>query len=213
MQYFIGIDPSMNSSGICVLKFDGDTKIREDFIILKPYNNAKPLEKQLVKKEKIAQESLMNFEYLFYDSEDLKAYEDYGDYREYWKSYNMIRCAKKVKEIVHELTKDNPEEIHICIEGISYGSSLRTKSIYDLAGLNYLIREKFIEKDGITFSIATPAEIKKFATGKGNNQKDMVKDLFLAAHDELKIIPKVDDIADAYFMARYSQKLHIINNK
>ena len=30
MQYFIGIDPSMNSTGICVQKCDGEIKLKEE---------------------------------------------------------------------------------------------------------------------------------------------------------------------------------------
>lgn len=212
MQYFIGIDPSINSTGICIMKYDGDKKIREEFVIIKPCNSNKKKEKQLSKKELVAEDKIINFEYVFYDSEDLKVYIDLGDFREYWKSYNMIRCAKKIKEIIKEYTKDNPEHISICIEGISYGSSIRTKSIYDLAGLNYLVREKFIEVEGYDFYIATPSEIKKFATGKGNNNKEIIENIFLMSHKEFNIIPKLDDIADAYFMARFSQNQYIKNN-
>ena len=64
MQYFIGIDPSMNSTGICVQKYDGDEKIKEEFIILKPNNKLKPESKWLNRKEQLAQESNLPFEYI-----------------------------------------------------------------------------------------------------------------------------------------------------
>lgn len=209
MQYFIGIDPSMNSTGLCIKKYDGDVKIREDFIIIKPRDVDKPESKWLVKKERIAEESLDNFQYCFYPKIDLAPYKDLDThFGEYWKSWNMIMCAKTIKDVIKEWTKDNPEEIWIVIEGISYGSSLKTKSIYDLAGLNYLIREKFIEKEGVVFNIATPAEVKKFASGKGNNNKDVMVNLFLASHKDFEIVPKNDDIADAFFMSGYAKNIH-----
>ena len=96
---------------------------------------------------------------------------------------------------------------YVLQEGISYGSSIRTKSIFDLAGLNYLLRNVFIHCDGYVFTIATPANIKKFATGKGNAKKQMIVENFLQQHKKLSCIPKVDDIADAYFMAQFARNL------
>ena len=92
-------------------------------------------------------------------------------------------------------------------EGISYGSSIRTKSIFDLAGLNYLLRNIFIHYRDCVFTIATPANIKKFATGKGNAKKQQIIEAFLSQYNKLKQIPKVDDIADAYFMAQFARHL------
>ena len=109
---------------------------------------------------------------------------------------------------IKEFTKDNPETIQIVIEGISYGSVQRTKSIFDLAGLNYLVREKFIEKEGINLTIAPPSEIKKFASGNGNCNKEVMVNLFMLSHQGFDIIPKVDDISDAWFMSNYAKKLY-----
>lgn len=200
MEYFVGIDPSMNSTGICIRKYDGDNLIKENFIILTP-------ERKLTKKEKIANDEIFNFEYVFYQSMDLKAYAKLNHFGEYWKSWNMICCAKAVKDVIKEFTKDNPEKIYIVIEGISYGSSIRTRSIFDLAGLNYLIREKFIEKENIVFTVATPSEIKKFASGNGNCNKETMISLFSMSHEEMQIIPKLDDISDAWFMSNYAKFL------
>ena len=211
MQYYIGIDPSMNSTGICVQKFDGDTKLKEEFIILKPDIKEKPEEKWLNKKEKIAQDEIFNFEYIFYNKMDLTPYKDMNHFSEYWKSFNMISCTRQIKEIVKEFTKDNPEKIYIVIEGISYGSVQRTKSIFDLAGLNYLVREKFIEKENIIFTVATPSEIKKFASGNGNCKKEVMVDLFIGSHPNFTIIPKVDDISDAWFMSNYAKYISKTN--
>lgn len=198
MEYFIGIDPSINSTGICVRKYDNDNFVKEDFVILVP-------ERKLTKKEQNANYSIQNFEYVFYSSMDLRPYAGMNHYGEYWKSWNMVCCANAVKKIIKEFTKDNPEKISIVIEGISYGSSIRTRSIFDLAGLNYLIREKFLEKENIMFTIATPSEIKKFATGNGNCNKDMIVSLFKSSHAEMTSIPKCDDISDAWFMSNYAK--------
>ena len=103
---------------------------------------------------------------------------------------------------------DKNVKLYIVQEGISYGSSIRTKSIFDLAGLNYMIRNEFIEKENILFFIAPPTHIKKFATGIGNCEKEMIIELFKNTHKELtESLPKVDDIADAYYMSCYAKKL------
>lgn len=208
MQYFIGIDPSMNSTGICVQKYDGDSKIREEFIILKPGIKEKSEDKWLNKKEKEAQNSNIPFEYKFYNKMDLTPYKELNHFSEYWKSYNMISCTKQIKEIIKDFTKDNPEKIYIVMEGISYGSVQRTKSIFDLAGLNYLVREKFIEKENVLLTIAPPSEIKKFASGNGNCNKEVMINLFMVSHPEFSIIPKIDDISDAWFMSNYAKKIY-----
>lgn len=204
MKYFVGIDPSINSTGICVMKYTDDgNKIREDFIILKPYNKEKPEDKQLSKKEKIANDDLsINFEYMFYESEDISIYEN-NLWAEYWKSFNMINLVTKIKEIVADFTKDDRKSLAILIEGISYGSKTRTKSIFDLAGLNYLIREKLI-RNNIKLNICPPAEIKKFASGKGNANKDILIEAFLVMFPQFSEIDKLDDLVDAYFMCKYA---------
>ena len=208
MKYFIGIDPSINSTGICIQKFDNNVKLHEDFIILKPVDKQKSESKWLNKKEKNAEDQLENFQYCFYPKIDLTPYKELNHFGEYWKSKNISVCAKTIKDIVKEWTKDNPEQICIVMEGISYGSSNRTKSIFDLAGLNYLIRDKFIERPDIIFTIATPSNIKKFASGNGNCNKDIIVNLFKQTHTEFDIVPKIDDISDAWFMSNYAKQLY-----
>jgi len=202
VEYFVGIDPSMNSTGLCIQKYEGNKKVHEDFFIIKPSTN------KLTKKEKLAEEQCDKFKYVFYEADDLKLYNDNNLFHEYWKTYNMVRLVTKIKEVIGEYTKGRRKQIHIVIEGISYGSMSRTKSIFDLAGLNYMIRNYFIEKDDITFWIVPPSEIKKFTTGNGAANKESMIHLFEASHPELSIIPKIDDIADAYFMSCYSKELY-----
>ena len=150
---------------------------------------------------------------MFYDKNDLTAYKEHYHFYEYWKSNNMISCANEIKNIVREFTKDDPETVQIVMEGISYGSVQRTKSIFDLAGLNYLVRENFIEKEGFYITIAPPSEIKKFASGNGNCNKEVMVSLFTSSHPEFDIIPKIDDISDAWFMSNYAKKLYNENGR
>ena len=116
--------------------------------------------------------------------------------------------------IVNEMQKyinDENFESFIIMEGISYGSSIRTKSVFDLAGLNYLIRYKLIKVfNHSKFTIVPPSELKKFTTGRGNANKENIVELFKIIYPELNI-PKLDDVADAYFMSNYAKYLYQYN--
>lgn len=200
MDLYIGVDPSINSSGISILVYKDGVSICNKFFIIKP---------QLTKKEQAYSNSLL--EYKVYDKLDIKEDADYHT-KEFYKIYNIRNIVKTIFDTINEFINSlgDVDNIYIyaCQEGISYGSSLRTKSVADLAGLNFMLRSAFIDKN-IDFIIASPSEIKKFATGKGNADKNMMLAIFDAIFDELKDIRKRDDIADAYFMAVYAKD----NNK
>lgn len=201
MEIYIGIDPSLNSTGLCLQFYEDDQFVKDLYYIIKP--------NKLTKKEKAAQDKLINFDYALYEKMDLDIYKDNNLFSEYWKTVNMINIVKTIKHCIYDNVQGrNNVKLYIVQEGISYGSSIRTKSIFDLAGLNYMIRNEFIEKENILFFIAPPTHIKKFATGIGNCKKEMIIELFKNTHKELsESLPKVDDIADAYYMSCYAKKL------
>ena len=60
----------------------------------------------------------------------------------------------------------------------------------------------------IELIVGTPGEIKKFATGNGNANKDLILSCFKLIYPELDL-PKLDDIADAYFMGMFAKKVSI----
>ena len=205
MEIFVGIDPSLNSTGICILFYEDNILIKDMYYIIKP--------NKLTKKEQNAQDSLINFNYVLYKKIDLDIYKDNNLFSEYWKTINMISIVNKIKECIYDNIHERTSYIlYIVQEGISYGSSIRTKSVFDLAGLNYMIRKEFINKENIRFFISPPTHIKKFATGIGNCKKEQVIELFKMIQPELsKNVPKVDDIADAYFMAKYARQIYLDN--
>jgi Holliday junction resolvasome RuvABC endonuclease subunit len=205
MEIFVGIDPSLNSTGVCIEFYENGEFVKDMYYIIKP--------NKLTKKEKDAQEKLLNFDYVLYDKIDLTLYKDNNLFSEYWKTVNMISIVKKIKECIYDNIQGRQNYVlYIVQEGISYGSSLRTKSIFDLAGLNYMIRNEFIEKENIYFFIVPPTHIKKFATGIGNCSKDQVILLFESMQTELaSVLPKVDDIADAYYMSKYARQIYLEN--
>ena len=192
MKIYIGIDPSINSTGVCIQKINDNNKEEAPiFFIIKP--------NKLTKKEQKI--NIENFNYIIYNKEDLSKYKSKKSHLfEYYKTLNIIDIANKLYDIIKDFIDDSTT---VVMEGISYGSSLRTKSIFDLAGLNYLIREKLI-RNNINLNICPPAEIKKFASGKGNANKDILIEAFLVMFPQFTAIDKIDDIVDAYFMCKYA---------
>ena len=178
VEIYIGIDPSLNSTGLCLQFYEEDQFVKDMYYIVKP--------NKLTKKETVAQDKLLNFDYVLYEKIDLNLYKDNNLFSEYWKTVNMIRIVKTIKHCIYDNIQGRKNvKLYIVQEGISYGSSIRTKSIFDLAGLNYMIRNEFIEKENILFFIAPPTHIKKFATGIGNCKKEMIIELFKNTHKEL----------------------------
>jgi len=200
---YIGIDPSINSTGLYIIR----NNVHNAYII-------KPKPKKLSKKEQIAQDTLQDFDYVLYDKIDLKEYNDNNMLHEHYKTINMITVADIVEQTIQSLLyKKKYNNVYVIEEGISYGSSLRTKSIFDLAGLNYLIRDRFINNPKYNFMIATPSQVKKFASGNGNCKKEVIVELYKSVHPSHEIIPKIDDISDAYFMALYAEYISKNTNK
>ena len=91
------------------------------FYIIKP--------NKLTKREQAAQDTLINFDYVLYDKIDLDMYKDNNLFSEYWKTVNMISIVKKIKECIYDNIQGRKQyKLYIVQEGISYGSSARTKS-------------------------------------------------------------------------------------
>lgn len=198
---YVGIDPSINSTGITIARYENDVEAEIKFYIIK---NGK-----LTKRESAANDSIDNFEYIIYNKIDLTQFKDDNHVFEYYKTKNMVEVVNTIYDLILNEVKKYSAIVNVVIEGISYGSSIRTKSIFDLAGLNYMIRYKLITGDiqHLNLSIATPSNIKKYATGKGNANKESIMTIFKYIFPEMQNIPKLDDIADSYFMAYFAIEL------
>ena len=210
---FIGIDPSINSTGIVIRTCDEDNKrvSVNKYYILKGDVHATTKSGEpkspLTKRELAAAERYDNFNYVLYDK--IPTSDDKIE-NEICKT-NSFRSL--VAELVNILYKEcaAADNVYVVMEGISYGSTIRTSSVFDLAGLNYMIRNAVIDLfDSIhgDLVIAPPAHVKKFATGMGNANKDLMVATFKSIHPELDI-PKIDDIADAFFMSLLAQSTRI----
>lgn len=209
-KMFIGIDPSINSTGIVirVCNTDGHEESVKYYILKGDQHKITKKKKQQVnplsRAELSAQSVYDNFNYILYDK-----YVADGKVasveNEYCKTVSFISLTNKLLELIKtEYANAGFPEIYVVIEGISYGSTIKTSSVFDLAGLNYMIRSvmmNFTDK----VIIAPPSHVKKFATGVGNANKELMITTFKAIHPELNI-PKIDDVADAFFMSRLAQK-------
>ena len=204
---YVGIDPSINSTGITIARYENNVEVEIKFYIIK---NGK-----LTKRESAANDSIDNFEYIIYNKIDLTQFKDDNHVFEYYKTKNMVEVVNTIYDLILNEVKKYASAVNVVIEGISYGSSIRTKSVFDLAGLNYMIMYKLITGDiqHLNLSIATPSNIKKYATGKGNANKESIMTIFKYIFPEMQNIPKLDDIADSYFMAMFSRDIECKNTE
>lgn len=204
MNVFIGIDPSINSTGMTIRTDTGYCR----FFIIKG--------DKLTKKEKNAQlNNYVIFEYCLYQKENVKDTNNAHE-RELAKAHNLSTIADTIYNIIeeslHQLRKISTiDSVTICMEGISYGS-IHSAAVMDLAGLNYLIRDRLHHHTVVgTLLVTPPAEIKKFFTGSGTANKLVIINCFKQIYPNFEL-PKIDDIADSYSMSKYAQKIYEENN-
>ena len=194
-ELYVGIDPSINSTGVTINIWENNSLFTEVFYIIKGNKLTK-------KEQKVTEDDdLSAVIYSTYEKIDIK---DAGDSHELEliKTKNLLNIVNVISHIITVYSK-HCDNIYVGMEGLSYGSSVRTRSIYELAGLNYLIRNELMTKHMCKLYILPPTEVKKFATGIGNCSKDAVINVFSSIFPNLLKIPKIDDIADSWFICNY----------
>ena len=197
MNVFIGIDPSINSTGMTIRTDTGFCR----FFIIKG--------DKLTKKEKNAQSNNSEiFEYCLYQKENVKDTNNAHE-RELAKAHNLSTIADTIYNIIEELLQQfrktsTIDSVTICMEGISYGS-IHSAAVMDLAGLNYLIRDRLHHHTVVgTLLITPPAEVKRFYTGSGNANKQLMISTFKGSFPDFDL-PKIDDVCDSEGMAKYAR--------
>ena len=197
MNVFIGIDPSINSTGMTIRTDTGFCR----FFIIKG--------DKLTKKEKNAQlNNYEIFEYCLYQKENVKDTNNAHE-RELAKAHNLSTIADTIYNIIEELLQQlrktgTVDSVTICMEGISYGS-IHSAAVMDLAGLNYLIRDRLHHHTVVgTLLVTPPAEVKRFYTGSGNANKQLMISTFKGSFPDFDL-PKLDDICDSEGMAKYAR--------
>jgi len=204
VEIYVGIDQSINSTGICVKCYENKNDlVKEHFYIITH---------KVTKKAMAYADTLDNFDYIFYDKKEKSESEDNNEF-EWNKLFNNIMITDKILEIIKSNISAPLDRVYIAMEGISYQSG-QTKSLLDLAGLSTLIRYRIYKffkthQDNVgELKIFTPGEIKKFASGNGNCSKDVMIGLFKTAYKAIAQLPKIDDIADAYWICTYSKEIN-----
>ena len=194
-ELYVGIDPSINSTGVTINIWENNSLFTEVFYIIKGNKLTK-------KEQKVTEDDDLNkVIYSTYEKIDIKDAVDSHEL-ELIKTKNLLNIVNVISHIITVYSK-HCDNIYVGMEGLSYGSSVRTRSIYELAGLNYLIRNELMTKHMCKLYILPPTEVKKFATGIGNCSKDAVINVFSSIFPNLLKIPKIDDIADSWFICNY----------
>ena len=204
MEIYIGIDQSINSTGINIKKYKDNNLIYEHFYIIT---------NKVTKKALKYSELLNNFDYIVYEKHERSEASDNNEF-EMNKLINNIFITNYIIDIIDKNNESDLDNFFIGMEGISYQSG-QTKSIIDLAGLSTLIRYRIIEyfnkkNNNGDLRIFTPSEIKKFVTGNGNASKDSMVNLFKTSYKDISKLPKIDDIADAYWICTYFKETNNI---
>ena len=193
----IGIDYSLSSPGVCVNTSDGEFKYEDcTFYFL---TNTKKYDATF--KEKIAfgtsAVEYIGTQHKPYTSEP-ERYSQIADW--------VIDIIKSQSQLmIGKLWEKKPI---IQIEDYSYGSTGRVFHIAENLGL---LKYKLKMECGWDYTLLPPSVVKKFATDKGNANKELMLDAFekdtgtnLAKVFDTTSKSPVSDVADAYFICKYT---------
>lgn len=187
----VGLDLSINSTGICIHDTEDSTSIY--YIIGSKFT----------KKTLDYQHNRLNF--IQYTKTSVDTNLEYHQ-KEAVKTHNIYSILEQLRIIL-----DVYHPSIATIEGVSFQSN---GSVLDLCGLNYMVR-MMLEEKGIKYYIVSPTQNKKYATGNGQAEKDVMISAWQKMEPQMKDVPrfvKIDDIADAYFLARYGEYLNTLDN-
>lgn len=179
----IGIDPSINSTGVCVDLGD------KQYIYYNIVGHAT---------KKLKQFNHDNIYIIDYEKNTEK-FDDYSD-KEQQKTNNIYLICSKIKDII---SKYNPDVV--LMEGISYGSH-GSRALSDLAGLNFSLRMAIKEIQGVKpMIIISPSAVKKFAIADGQADKEIIVDAWKRIDKNISDVKdiKIDDLADSFFISQY----------
>jgi len=185
MSCIIGIDPSLNSTGV-VVKNNNNYKY---------YVIGSHTEKQFV-------EDAKNFGVIYLQYEKPEKTKNYCS-DELVETARIDTIAKNIAKIVSACKLENPQ---IYMEGCALRALGKVESLF---ALNFLIRiriqETFEKNENYRLFIKSPSENKKHFSGKGNASKELMVSTFLKQRPEFSGVKAkwLDDIADAYSFCQY----------
>lgn len=183
----IGLDLSISSTGVCIC-VDGEVK---KYVLIQN----KPTKKCL---SYLQQHPEFNIEMVVYGRLNASKVQPY-EVREQAKTITLYNITQAIIKLVDEWKPDK-----VVIEGVAYNANGNTA---DLSGLNFMVRGALI-LNGLEFDavkIVSPNTNKKNATGNGLAKKEQMIEKWAEREkvdvSELGWNVKLDDIADAYFLA------------
>ena len=203
INIFIGIDQSINSTGLTIQVYDNDIKIKEYFYIITNKTSKKAKEISL---------GINNFEYIYYNKLEKNDAKDNNEF-ELNKLQNNIEITDTIINLINIHVKQL-DRLYVSMEGVSYQSH-NTQSIVDLSGLSYLIRYRVYKyflshQDQMgCLKIFSPNEVKKFASGNGAACKEVMINLFKSMNKQFSTLPKIDDLSDSFWICCYMRKIFL----
>jgi hypothetical protein len=189
----IGIDYSLSSPGICVNTSEGEFKYEDcTFYFL---TNTKKYDATFCRPF-VTNVRYIGTSHKPYTSEP-ERYSQIADW-----------VVDIIKSYGDATTGVNGIKPTIQIEDYSYGSTGRVFHIAENLGL---LKYKLKMECGWDYTLLPPSVIKKFATDKGNANKDLMLDAFekdtgtnLAQVFDTTSKSPISDVADAYFICKYT---------
>lgn len=229
MKITIGIDLSIHSTGICVIKEEKEGKsIPSFFLILSDQKYSKVSVEKFHKYYTENSKKIKNngIKVLFYEYSS-PSKEPLG--KEISKSLNVSNILDIIDKNIlspifnkYKKSGNNLKSLIVNIESIALSAS---GTIDQLSGLNYGIRYLLLKKYGLpieNLGLITPTTLKKNSVGSGKAEKDIMVSSFklLLSKDknnknnknnkkllenieyfEKQLKWSIDDLADAYFLA------------
>lgn len=185
----IGLDISINSTGIAFI-FEDIVKLYQ---ICPDVSTHSPSIKQIT-----------------YKRDWRKTNYSYEDLAKVNSAHTLsVTIAKLMKTLAQTYAID---KFDARIEGsiMSQGFKNKQSRVNDLTVFNSTVKLMLLKNDLVqSISVVSPGALKKIATGKGTAKKEQIIRCFLSEFPEFVNAGKIDDIADAYYLAKfqYNEKL------
>lgn len=208
---YIGIDFSINSTGICL--FDESTK---KFYWKSICSNVKINNKPFSHHKAISG-------FVDVQSYDRKVPKSTYSETNSYKLINAIELAEIIINLLKDFTKGREDQVKLAFEGFSYGS--KGNSFIDLIMYNSICKRAIqahynsVDNKSFKIEVFSPSEVKKHFSGNGNAGKGLMIESFVKdksmENDSLRIyteslnleanskIPKpLDDLIDSYAIVK-----------
>jgi|TARA_B100000809_G_scaffold246038_1_gene273588 Holliday junction resolvasome RuvABC endonuclease subunit len=137
-------------------------------------------------------------------------------WRPRWSTLQNVNCYKLPKDLklidkyifladwtIEALRWHNGRVVKVVLEDYSYGSTGRVFNIAENVGI---LKFK-LKQNGFRYETVPPTVIKKYATGKGNSNKEVMLDAWKAEPNNFELVQEkgnpATDIIDSYYLCKY----------